>query len=336
MTGAESPRKMRVKGIGLMSGGLDSMLAVRVLLEQDVDVIGVTFRTPFFGSGRGEGAAGILGIPHRVLEITDEHLLMVKDPKHGYGRNMNPCIDCHAMMFRIAGDVMVETGAQFLFSGEVLGQRPMSQNIKALKTVETEAGYEGRILRPLSAKLLPETEVERAGLVDRSRLLDIHGRSRKRQMELAEGFGLREFPSPGGGCLLTDPGFSVRLRELFDSKPAAGPVDVNRLKVGRHFRLPGGGKLIVGRHKADNDVLEGLFRKDDLCLKAAELPGPVALLESGAGEADVTLAAAITARYGKGYDQEEVAVEIKSGDGVARIVRVTPAAGDEPEAFRIG
>ncbi len=328
--------KRGVRGIGLMSGGLDSMLAVRLLTEQGIDVLGVTFRTPFFGSARGEEAGKLLGIEHLVLDITDIHLALVKDPPHGYGKNMNPCIDCHAMMFRVAGDLMDKHGAAFLFSGEVLGQRPMSQNMAALKLVETLSGRPGRILRPLSAKLLPETDVEREGLVDRARLLDIQGRSRKRQMELVEGFNINRFPSPGGGCLLTDPGFSARLKELFDQSPQASPLDVERLKVGRHFRLPGGSKVVVGRDKAENEVLEGMFRDDDYRLMVAEFPGPVSLLEGGAPQGDMDLAAAITVRYSKAVGEKEAQVTIDGPGDDRRVMVAPPAEEDVLEELRIG
>lgn len=318
-----------------MSGGLDSMLAVRILTGQGIDVVGLTFRTPFFGSARGEEAARVLGVRHMVLDITEEHLAMVKDPTYGYGKNMNPCIDCHAMMFRRAGDLLGDVEADFLFSGEVLGQRPMSQNRAALRLVEKSSGYPGQILRPLSARLLPETEVERDGLVDRSSLLDIQGRSRKRQMELAEEYGIRQFPSPGGGCLLTDPGFSVRLKELFQHKPLADPTDVERLKVGRHFRLPGGSKVVVGRHKNDNDILEGLFRPDDYQLKLVDFRGPVSLLEGGASDGDLRLAASITARYSKAAADEEIQVKISGPDSALNTILVPSAGEDLLEDLRI-
>ena len=182
----ETVRSRPVSALGLLSGGLDSMLAAELLRRQGIEVTGIIFTTPFFGSDRGVAAAKQIGIPYRVVDITVDHLAMVKAPEYGYGKNMNPCIDCHAMMFAKAGKLMEEMGADFLFSGEVLGQRPMSQNIKALRSVEKISGYEGYLLRPLSAKLLPETQPGKKGLVDRGKLLDIQGRSRKVQMELAE------------------------------------------------------------------------------------------------------------------------------------------------------
>lgn len=313
------------------------MLAVKVLQNAGVEVTGITFRTPFFGSERGEAAARILGISHLVLDITRDHLQMVKNPKYGYGKNMNPCIDCHAMMFNKAGGLMIDLGAHFLFSGEVLGQRPMSQNRKALRSVEKTSGYAGLILRPLSAKLLPETEPEIKSLVDRNRLLDIQGRSRIRQMELAEKWGISEFPTPGGGCLLTDPGFSIRLRELFTVQPDSGSLEVERLKVGRHFRLPGGSKAIVGRDHQDNERLREYFREGDLLIKNNHMTGPLTLLDAGASLADIELAAALTVRYGKGSsDDSPVPVKIEGPGREERIMKILPVTGKDLEKYRVG
>lgn len=313
------------------------MLAARLLLDHGIEVTGLTFRTPFFGSGRGETASRVLGIKHQVLDITEEHLEMVKAPRHGYGKNMNPCIDCHAMMFRKAGDLMGELGAHFLFSGEVLGQRPMSQNVRALGTVEKSSGYPGLILRPLSAKLLPETEPEKEGLVDRSRLLDIQGRSRLRQMELAREWGISDYPTPGGGCLLTDPGFSDRLRELLAMKPESDWLDVERLKFGRHFRLPGGGKAVVGRNHRENELLQELAREGDLVLRNHETPGPLTILEAGATPDDIELAAALTVRYGKRSSGDSfVPVRIEGPGGEERVLEVSPAARKDLEDYRVG
>lgn len=328
--------KQAIHAFGLLSGGLDSMLAARVLQEQGLAVTGVTFVTPFFGSARGEAAAARLGIPHKVVNITAPHLAMVKDPPHGYGRNMNPCIDCHAMMFAQAGRLLDEAGGGLLFSGEVLGQRPMSQNVKALRVVAEQSGYQDRIVRPLSAKLLPETSPEQEGLVDRERLLDIQGRSRKRQMELAEGYGLTEYPSPGGGCLLTDPGFSLRLRELLEQQPEADDVDVNLLKYGRHFRLASGRKLVVGRHRQDNEEIEKLAQGRFAVLQASDFPGPLSLLAAGADAEEMQQAAGITVRYGKGAGSGEVEVLVVSPDGESLTVTARAMSQDELERWRVG
>jgi len=267
------------RAIALLSGGLDSRLAVRVIQEQGIEVTGVNFITPFFGASPAvRQAAEQLGVPLRLLDITDAHWQVVKNPKHGYGKNMNPCIDCHALMIREAGRLMEELGADFIITGEVLGQRPKSQNLQALQIVERESGYPGLVLRPLSARLLPPTIPEQRGLVDRERLLDISGRSRQRQMELAKKYGITDYPSPAGGCILTDPGYSQRLRQLFQNRPEAQPHEARLLRYGRLFFLPGGAYLLVGRREEENRVIAAAARPEDLLLTVQGYPGPTSLL----------------------------------------------------------
>ena len=326
-----------VHALGLLSGGLDSMLAAELLRRQGIQVTAIIFQTPFFGSTKGVTAAKQLGIAHRVEDITLDHLVMVKAPHYGYGKNMNPCIDCHAMMFGKAGELMEELGAHFLFSGEVLGQRPMSQNFKALKLVEEASGYQGLILRPLSAKLLLETDPERDGLVDRKQMMDIQGRSRKRQMQMAQDWGLSEYPAPGGGCLLTDPGFSVRLDELFHANPSADPIDVEKLKLGRHFRLPGGSKAVVGRHHKDNEDLKPLIREGDILLKQSDAPGPLTILDPDASEQDILAAAALTARYTKtGTSGDKVPILVIKSEVDEAVLEVQPMSLMDVEEYRVG
>jgi tRNA-specific 2-thiouridylase len=302
-----------VTGVGLFSGGLDSILAVKVLRDQGIDIIGLTFVTPFFGAERAIQVAGPLHMEHRVEDITEEHLEMVRHPRHGYGRNMNPCIDCHALMFRKAGALMEHERADFLFSGEVLGERPMSQNKGSLVRVARESGYEEVILRPLSAKLLPMTRPERQGKVDRSRLLDLKGRGRKRQMELAAHYGLTDYPSPAGGCLLTDPIFSRRLRDLLDANGSVTREDLELLKIGRHLRLNEEFKLIVGRHQEDNEQIRRLYRERDLLLDVKEHPSPLGLLPAAAPEDVIQLAASVVLRYSDAPGDETCAVELYDG-----------------------
>ncbi|MFW6284018.1 MAG: tRNA 4-thiouridine(8) synthase ThiI, partial [Desulfosalsimonas sp.] len=206
--------KKKPGALGLCSGGLDSILAGLVLRRQGIDVVWISFETPFFDAEKARAAAGQTGIELIVKDITDRYLPMLAAPPAGYGQFVNPCMDCHALMFRIAGEMMAQTGADFLFSGEVLGQRPKSQVKSALRYVEKRSGFDGYILRPLSAKKLPVTAMEQQGLVDREALLDFSGRSRKPQMALAKSFGVTDYPAPAGGCLLTDPGFSKRLEDL--------------------------------------------------------------------------------------------------------------------------
>lgn len=306
------------KALGLLSGGLDSSLAALTLKRQGVDVTCIAFATPFFGAGRARKAAAQMDIPLIVSDISDIHLEMVKNPRYGYGKNLNPCIDCHALMFRLAGERMATGGFDFLFSGEVLGQRPMSQNLTALQTVAKHSGLRDRILRPLSARLLPVTPMEEAGLVDRERLLDIQGRSRRRQTELAREWGLVDYPSSGGGCLLTEKSFTGRLRDLLAHQPDATPVDVELLKLGRQFRLSAQAKLTLGRNLADNEALKALARETDHLLRASDFSGPLGLVSGVPGEADLNLAGGIVASYGKGQEAPEVAILAQQGTAVSR------------------
>lgn len=301
------------KGVGLISGGLDSILAARVLIEQGIEVIGVSFITPFFGAEGAKVAAARLGIPLTVIDITERHLKMLRSPRYGYGGGMNPCLDCHILMLQEAGRLMVAEGADFLFTGEVLGQRPMSQNKGALRLVEKGSGYEGRILRPLSARLLPETIPEQEGLVNRERLLAISGRSRRVQLELAERYGIEHYQTPAGGCLLTDPIFARRLRDLFSHQDQPEVRDIELLKVGRHLRLSPGVKLIVGRNAQENERIAQLVVKRDVLLKVKEYPGPLCLIPGGYMDS-IDEAAAICLRYSDAPKTEEVAVLWKRGD----------------------
>ena len=241
-----------MKAITLLSGGLDSTLASKMVMDQGVELEAVNFLTVFCTcTHRGESclasqkAVNRLGIPLRVFNVSDEYLDVVKHPKHGYGSHMNPCIDCRIFMLKKTQAYMKEIGASFIVTGEVLGQRPMSQRRDAMRLIEKEAELDGFILRPLSAKLLPATVPEKEGWVSREKLLDIQGRSRKPQMRLADHFGIQDYPCPAGGCLLTDPGFSMRLRDLALHEPDFSLNDVHLLKTGRHFRLSPKGKLIV-------------------------------------------------------------------------------------------
>lgn len=273
--------KHSITAIGLLSGGLDSMLAARIILEQGIQVQGVSFETPFFGAEKARRAAEQLNIPLKILDITPDHWGMLKAPRYGYGNGMNPCIDCHALMVRKAGEYLNEIQADFLFTGEVLGQRPFSQTKPSLRAVEKESGHRDLILRPLSALLLKETKPEQEGLVDRSRLLDISGRSRKRQMALAERYGLYDYPAPAGGCLLTDPIFSIRLKELFFHASDPPLREVELLKAGRHFRLDSKIKVIIGRNEKENEFIEKWIDPGDGWARVIGHPGPMALAIGG-------------------------------------------------------
>lgn len=285
-----------ITAIALLSGGLDSILAARIVQKQNIHVKGLTFVTPFFNATKAQTAAKQIHLPLMIEDITSEHLQMLKAPRYGYGKNMNPCIDCHTLMLAIAGRVMEETGADFLLTGEVLGQRPMSQTRQSLYVVAKNSGYADFILRPLSAQLLEPIKAEREGIIDRSQLLGISGRGRKDQMRLAEEFGIQHYPPPAGGCLLTDPIFSRRLRELMEHKEDRQNRDYELLKYGRHFRSDCSAKIIVGRNSADNDALERLTVDDDMVFNMACHPGPYVLIPRGSSSAQA-LAASICVRY---------------------------------------
>jgi tRNA-specific 2-thiouridylase len=324
-----------MRAVGLLSGGLDSGLAARVILDQGIEVAAVAFTTPFFGPEKARRMADQLDIPLRIVDFTDEHLALVRDPPHGYGNNMNPCIDCHALMLRRAGELLPRLPARFLFTGEVLNQRPMSQNARSLAQVERLSGMAGLVLRPLSARVLPETPMEKEGAVDRTRLLDLSGRGRKRQIELAARWSIRDYPAPAGGCLLTDPGFSARLRDLFAREPGAGIREIELLKHGRHFRLPGGSRAVVGRDQADNQALETLSSPADLLFFLEDATGPITLLTPPAGEDDRLLAAALTAGHSRLAREKEVGVAERGAGGWSVTRRVAPLPRAVMEPLRI-
>jgi tRNA U34 2-thiouridine synthase MnmA/TrmU len=305
----------KIKAKVLLSGGLDSMLAAEVLIEQGIEVKGVAYKSNFFGAEKAMAAAKQLDIPLEVVDISHELLEIVKNPSCGHGKNLNPCIDCHALMARLAsktlplaggdeegvcdvvnpsqpplikGRGVVEMGCAVIATGEVLGQRPMSQNRQSLARVEKLSG--GEILRPLSAKLLPETVYEKEGLVNRGKLLDIEGRGRERQMELAKKFGIKKYPSPAGGCLLTESGFCDKLREMITNWPECEPDDVELLKHGRSFWIKTlkstnedkstnvFALIVVGRSEKDNEALEKLAKKDDFMVELKKEAGPLTLV----------------------------------------------------------
>jgi tRNA-specific 2-thiouridylase len=304
---------VKTKAIALLSGGLDSVIAVRVIQEQGIEVVGMTFSTPFFGPGKAQKAAEEIGLPLVVLDITDEHLAMLRAPRYGYGRNMNPCIDCHTLMLLKAGERMQESDADFIFTGEVLGQRPMSQTRQSLHVVAKNSGYEPYILRPLSAKRLPPTKPEEEGKVDRERLLDIQGRGRKRQMELAKYYGISEYSNPAGGCLLTDPVFSRRLRDLFQHMEHPRRRDLELLKAGRHFRIGRDAKVIVGRNKRENAFILELAEPADTILTIRDYPGPTTLIPYGGNAEALNSAAALCAFYSDAPKEQEVALVCRRG-----------------------
>lgn len=324
----------KVRGVLLLSGGLDSILAGRIMLDEGIELTAVNFVTPFCNCTSRDSscsasrrAAGQLGIELRVFSADEEYLEMVKNPRFGYGKNMNPCIDCRIYMFGRARDFMETTGASFLVTGEVLGERPMSQRRGAMKIIEREAGIEGLVLRPLSARYFEPTLPEEKGWVKRENLLAIHGRSRKPQFELAEKLGITDYPCPAGGCLLTDPQFAARMKDLFEHGEAT-INDVNLLKVGRHVRLNSRVKAVIGRNESENERLEALFREGDRVLEAADYPGPVTLVRGKADEEVLNEAAALTVRYGKARDERNVRVNYRrSPDRESSVERVIVVSG---------
>ncbi|OGR12422.1 MAG: tRNA 4-thiouridine(8) synthase ThiI [Desulfobacterales bacterium RIFOXYA12_FULL_46_15] len=323
-----------VKGLGLCSGGLDSMLSALLLQQQGIAVTLISFETPFFSSESAKKASLQTGIPLFIHNITDDYMEMMKKPNAGFGKNMNPCMDCHALMFSKAGEVLKNEGFDFLFSGEVVGQRPKSQNKNSLRYVEKNSGFEGKILRPLSAKLLPATEMEKKGLVNRETLMDISGRSRKTQFRMAKEFGIKEYPSPAGGCLLTDKIFSSRLMDLMDVQISFNNRELYLLKYGRHFRMDSRTKVIVGRSQQDNEFLMEYYQQHtDILLKHNTLPGPDVILTGTASPANIETAALICAAYTKS-PEEEAPIRIMENGG-SRIITVSKEKIEQFKKFMI-
>lgn len=286
-----------------MSGGLDSQLAVRVLERAGAEVEAVAFITPFFDNTKARSAATALGVKLHEIDFTDDELDLIRNPPHGFGGAMNPCIDCHAMMIRRAGELMLKLGYDFVATGEVRGQRPMSQNAQALVTVEKTSGLIGRLVRPLSAKLLEPTIPELEGKLDREKLLDISGRSRDRQIALAAEFGIVDYPSPAGGCKLTEAAFGRKLKDLMEHEGLADRKLVELLTVGRRFRLPDGTSVILGRDGQENALLKKL---PYLIFEPSEnVPGPTALVPSLKSEADRVLVEGIVRSWSRGTDESD-------------------------------
>ena len=285
-------------------------MAIEVMRRLAVEVIPVSFFSPFFGSSSAEKAAEQLGISLLTFDITEEFLTMLPDPKYGYGKNMNPCIDCKGLIFGRAGELMDQHDAEFIFSGEVLGQRPMSQNKQSLDIVAKLSGYEDHILRPLSAKLLPPPLVLREGKLDVNELLDFAGRGRKRQMQLADEFGIKSYPTAAGGCKLTEPAFARRLRRLYETDSTPSVRLINLLKLGRQVRLGKAATLVVGRTEVENEAIERLASETDTLLTVIGHLGPTGLLTVPCGRGEIELAASVVARYSDAPRDGEVKVEV--------------------------
>ncbi len=295
----------KAKAVALYSGGLDSTLAILVMLRQGIDVVALTFLT-HFGCDISDRsscsqnpfiAAEQFGFTVKLCHLADKFIEMVKNPKFGYGKNMNPCIDCRILMLKEAKEFMKRINAQFVITGEVLNQRPMSQRKEVFQIIDKEAGLEGYVLRPLTALNLKPTIPEQMGLVKRELLYGFKGRSRKPQMALAEEFGLKDYPTPAGGCLLTDPIYSYRLKDLLEHKPNVSVKDINLLRVGRHFRVSKTCKVIVGRNEKENEILRSVASDEDFILEVEGYKGPTTLICGNPTNEEIKLAASICARY---------------------------------------
>jgi tRNA-specific 2-thiouridylase len=332
----------RVKAVALYSGGLDSTLAVLTVLRLGIEVKAVNFMN-YFGcdiSDRSScskdpfSAAEKFGFEVKLCHLADKFVRIVKNPKFGHGKNMNPCMDCRILMLNEAKEFMEMVGAEFIITGEVIGQRPMSQRRDALDIIDRETGLKGRVLRPLSARLLRPTSAEEKGIVNRELLYGFSGRSRKPQMALAAEFGLTDYPAPAGGCLLTEPNYSYRLKELLDHDPDPALKDLLLLRIGRHFRLSRDCKAIVGRDKAENANIVDLSGADGTLLRVPGVGSPMTIVRGHADERIVMTAAAICARYSDAKDQPLVEVKVIS-DGREYVVKVPPADEDLVEELKI-
>ncbi len=293
---------MQCKGLSLLSGGLDSQLAVRVLERAGAEVETVAFETPFFSPDKAVAAAKTLGVKLHVVDFLDDEISLLENPPHGFGGAMNPCIDCHALMIRRAGELMERLGYDFVATGEVRGQRPMSQNAQSLLTVEKASGLKGRLVRPLSAKLLEPTIPEMEGKLDREQLLDISGRARDRQIALAAEFGITDYPSPAGGCKLTEAAFGRKLRDLMEHEGLKDRRLVELLLVGRRFRLPDGSGVILGRDAGENARLAG---EKGVVVAFDDVPGPTALVPDLKSSADLERAKGIVRAWSRGMSDAD-------------------------------
>jgi tRNA U34 2-thiouridine synthase MnmA/TrmU len=344
-------QKGKIKAVGMLSGGLDSRLAVKLMQLQGIEVIALHFYTGFCianrnrrigriekPSARHEGleAGADLGLPVEIIDVSQDYMSVVLNPRYGYGSGMNPCVDCRVFMLRRAKEYMQEIGAQFVFTGEVLGQRPKSQHRQQLGIIEREAGLEGLLLRPLSAKLLPPTIPEEQGWVDREQLLSIGGRSRKEQIALAEALDIGDYPQPSGGCcLLPDPSFARRLRDFLKHYPVETltPERMALLAVGRHFRMDEHVKVIVGRDEGENNYL-AFAGSTSWQFAAVDYPGPLGLTADSLTRTQMEQVASLVASYSDGKNESEVRVRAQR-DGDERTLIVKPLSRIIANEWRI-
>ncbi|MSP53333.1 MAG: tRNA (5-methylaminomethyl-2-thiouridylate)-methyltransferase [Gammaproteobacteria bacterium] len=339
------------KAVALISGGLDSMLAARVIMEQGVHVEGINFYTGFCVEGHTQAirnqdknkpkrnnalwAAEQLGIKLHIIDIVEEYKDVLLKPKHGYGQHMNPCLDCKIFMVRKAKQWADENGFDFIITGEVIGQRPMSQRKATMPIIAKESDVGSRLVRPLCAKFLPETYPEKMGWIDRNKMHDISGRSRKPQMALAEKFAIDEYAQPAGGCcMLTNEHYSKKLVDLWQAKAANNQTrdytldDIIMLKIGRHFRPKENFKVIISRDEGESNFLRG-YRSEFTWLELTSHDGPLTIVDGHPTEEDLLLAARMTARYSQGRDADTVEVQLTTLDGVSKILNVEPLPADE-------
>jgi len=331
------------RAVSLYSGGLDSILAAKIIIAQGIEVTALQFITPFFGYEKKdrekeeeEDVFNKYKIKLKIIEIGQEYIEMLKNPPHGYGRNFNPCIDCKIMLVNEARKYMQQNGASFLITGEVIGQRPMSQRKDAMRIVERDSGCDGILLRPLCAKNLKPTWPEEEEIVDREKLFDFRGRTRKPQMSLAEKMGIIDYPSPAGGCMLTDPTLGERIKKRFSENSNIKVNDILLLKLGRHFKLKKDSHLVVGRFHQENQEIIKLKQDGDILFKVIDFPGPIALLRGlDLDEATVDITASVAARYSDGKGESSVRVGLGNDPGRLVDLRlVKPIKEDILERFR--
>jgi len=324
------------KALVLLSGGLDSLLATKIVLDQGVDVEAVHFVTPFCRCDCGSVArfSREFGVRVHSIFLGQDFLDVVANPRFGYGSQMNPCLDCRILMFRRAKELADKIGADFLVTGEVLDERPFSQRLKAMQLIERETGLKGKILRPLSAKLLPPTEAERMGWVNREKLFAIRGRRRTPQIELAARLGIKDYPNPSGGCLLTDPAFARRVKDHLKHEGKLNMDDALLLMIGRHFRI-NGTKIVVGRNKGENyKLMELAERRKTPYLMVKDYKGPVTLIVGRENPTIMEKAAAITVRYSDAPKDIPVSVLCKFADKESEI-KVVAMSDDQIERLRV-
>ncbi|MEE9441707.1 MAG: hypothetical protein V3V99_03470 [candidate division Zixibacteria bacterium] len=335
--------KKKGHGIALFSGGLDSALAILMILQQNVEVTALSFMNHFGCDITDKSscskdpypAAEKFGFKVKMVHLGHKFVDIVRNPKHGHGKNMNPCIDCRILMLREAKTFMELVGADFVFTGEVVGQRPMSQHKPQLNLIKRESGLGDKLVRPLSAKLLPETEPEHLGILDRGQLGDINGRSRKVQMELAEKYGLEDYPGPAAGCLLTDPSYSKRLRDYFSHQELVDFNELNLLRVGRHFRIDENIKIIVGRDEEENGKIEKYRKPNDWIFEARDTGSPITLVKGPISDEIINAAAAITARYCRDRNKRSIKISYWTNEENLKIIDVEPTSDEYLKKIRI-